>query len=238
MKILHRPKQLKWAALACSLILVFWWGFCVRYFEGEMHKNVLLFLRGLGPVLLVQYIVTVLVWKIEPRAPTVFRVMGWVFGLTGAAFSYLRSSPALGFWAILFCGYCLAMAMVIEFIFDRPSLYPKMKWYEGTPKWIPHLGGQFSLGHPFWVSHIDHTGVFIFFQEPKEGLRSLGRFESLASLYFKFRDAEYAGRGIPTLVVRENEEYLGMGIEFSSLSHDERKKISDLIESLRGYSYV
>jgi hypothetical protein len=158
---------------------------------------------------------------------------------TIAAFWILASfwmALRIGVTSLAFFGLGLLLfwGMVIAFThreLRRSFLDPRISWYQGLPQ--PISGVKCMIGEDeFRVGRLDREGVFVFRE------RSFGLSKKQISVHFQFRDKEIACEGRPIRALVRQGKTFGVGFRFAGMTPDARKKLGDLVETLKGEGYV
>jgi hypothetical protein len=114
----------------------------------------------------------------------------------------------------------------------RSFFDPRMAWYQGLPVPIPSLTCELQ-GAEFRVSRIDRDGAFLYRKRGPFAEAEPAAFapKGPLSARFRFRDLEVECSGDPVTVI---EPGAGVGIRFSRMAPDSRKKLGDFVELLEG----
>jgi hypothetical protein len=156
--------------------------------------------------------------------------------------AFRTRNPSLGFLALLLSGCFGALLLWLRQEMGRSFFDPKVTWYQGLPKPLPGLSCKVAWGEEGGVecrvSRLDREGAFVFSATKKgTALEPLAELKAgaKADLTFKFRERVVQ---CPAQPVRALDGDVGAGFQFRELEPDQKKRLGDFIEMLRGEGYV
>lgn len=246
MKVLRVPFQLRlatlclflnvgWATLQLLLVAQApWWGF------------------PLPTILSISAAVTVVcgffAWQLLQGRKIWLRILGisvsFVCGVSLLT-ALIQKDFGLGIFSLCLSFYWLLQYFWLDREMGRSYLDPQMKWYQGFPKPIAALKCSLAWQGPalgkgiegeFGVCRLDRDGVFLYAPRNQAGMKSLaGLRKGKVELEFVFRQKKTLGQGV---VVCSDQNGSTVGIQFAHMVSDQRKKMGDFIEVLKGEGYV
>lgn len=144
--------------------------------------------------------------------------------------------PALGFLTLGITVFWVAIFSWISVELSRSFFDPRRKWFEGVPRAISGLECEVVEGEARQVARVtrlDRDGAFLVFRRPTD----VNPTKAVVDVRFRFREREATCTARPARMV-DLADSIGIGLRFSGVSPDARKRLGDLVESLRGEGYV
>lgn len=170
-------------------------------------------------------------------------------GLLWCSFTCAYLTWAPSFWVGLFFIVLLTTwifgVLLLQNRLDRSYLNSKVQWYEGSPKAVPGLTCWFkySVGtepesrEKLLVSNFDQEGVFVF-RKLRDGFLKRLKLElqkkQIIEFDLEFADQVVSCKGIPQRRVGFSD---GIGLKFKGMQLDEKKRLGDFLETIRGWGY-
>lgn len=114
---------------------------------------------------------------------------------------------------------------------------PGVKWYHGSPRPIPGLHCDLGTSDPFRVSALDRQGIFVYREAGGSAPEWIG-VRQPREITLSFRDQRVSCRCIPVRSLHRDGIFRGVGLRFSGMSPDARKRLGDFVETLKGEGYV
>lgn len=114
---------------------------------------------------------------------------------------------------------------------NEPYYDSGQQWFEGTPRFLPHIEAKLGLEKQFLsvrLSRLGEEGCYAFCQ-------SMPKVSGRGEIFLKL-----GNRTLKTEVelVSRSRDGFGWGLRFASRSADERKDIKDFIDRVRSVGYV
>ncbi len=166
----------------------------------------------------------------------VLLLTGGVWSLGSVVMAIALVSPVLGFFSLFLALYWIAALVWTEREMGRSYFDPRLRWFEGLPVPVPGvrcvLTAESESREGLKVARLDRDGAFLFsetgdFNSFKKGRRT--------ELLFQYREKQVRGSAVPVMSLHDRR---GMGFQFDGMSPDERKKMDDFIETLRGEGHA
>lgn len=241
MRVISAPRGLKWAAAAVFLTVPIaaiesmvmarapWWALPVRSMEIAAAW-------ALG----ISIILSILLLQARRGLHLALLGIGALWVLLSVLMAIRTHNPGMGFFSIFLAVYFGLLTSWVKHEFCRSFFNPAMAWFEGAPRSIPALACEIVSGEQttaLKVSRLDEEGAFVFIGGPRKTLaKKIPLRKQRLELLFRFRDQEVSCHAIPMLFFKRSSE--GVGLRFDGNTPDQRKKLGDFIETLRGEGYV
>lgn len=214
------------------------------------------------PAIFVYYRMTIWVWGAILLLSALFwifffrrglfraRYVPYAFLVLELFFELLKSVTARDLFhlcsALLYFMAVIALTRWMEAWVELAAFNPKMQWFEGTPKKIPHLGLEVRAGgeEGEWrkaaVRRLDEKGFFILLDEPVEDSPSLG-VRKRVEFKLKWRGQEVQGEGWVVGRLKQfnaSQQVSGIGLLFFPKGLYHFIQYTALYESLKGEGYA
>jgi hypothetical protein len=146
--------------------------------------------------------------------------------------------------ALAYFGVVIALFRWLEGWVDLAAFNPKIHWFEGTPKVIPHLEVKIRTGDEApWIDaavrRLDHQGLFILLRQPTEDETEYKVERELEfKLTWKKREVTGRGRVVGRLDHYATRQVSGIGLLFFPKGLYPYIQYTALYESLKGEGYA
>jgi hypothetical protein len=149
-----------------------------------------------------------------------------------------RSFSRLGLGLLMF-GSLIAIYRWLEQKIGSAAMNPRISWYEGDAKTLPHLQARVKIQDE-WIEAavrlIDGQGLFLFLQNwtrPANEIRQKGTM----SFELEFRGQKVDGEGSLVSIFAAHQKP-GIGLQFLAKDLYHFSQYTALVESLKGEGYV
>jgi hypothetical protein len=140
--------------------------------------------------------------------------------------------------------FALALALAVTFLTQWVRIEQQKsfvdsgaRWYEGYPKALPGVKALIEVPEgevEFRVSRVSRDGIFVFSEAPQMTGWSERRRELVK---LRLEGAEQA-MDLSVRFAHDFRDGLGGGLRFDGLSADQRKRLGDFVEQLKGEGYA
>jgi len=131
----------------------------------------------------------------------------------------------------------------LESRIDSAQINPRIRWFEGEPKALPHLQAKIRI-HEAWyeasVRVLDRKGLFLLLKGWEHGVREL-KVKTPLAFELRFRDKTIEGEGKMAALfwnVPLDQPRPGIGLQFLPKDLYHFSQYTALVESLKGEGYV
>jgi len=239
MRVIAVPTRLRWALglLAMSVLLVTLETLTVTRSLPWRSKALLV----LGWTVMASFVYAGVAWCVARGrrwSPSLISAIAgaWLFAST--SYAVRMQNYSIAFFTLFLALYWLLVWSWIRLEMRRTFFDPQMAWFQGLPRAIPGVECEIEGVDRYRVSRLDEDGVFVFTPSEERAGALEGWLESRtgsAGLRIAYKDRTVECRGF---AVTRLDRGSGAGIQFSGMSPDGRKDLSDFVEALRGEGHV
>jgi hypothetical protein len=144
---------------------------------------------------------------------------------------------------LLFLGFIVVIYRWLEGRIESAQINPKIEWYEGEPKTLPHLKARVRIEEEWFEAQVrllDRKGVFLFLKGWNREKRLKAKMPLSFELSFRNQTVEGDGR-ITSWFENEYDQVChspGIGLQFLPKDLYHFSQYTALVESLKGEGYV
>ena len=239
MRVIAVPTRLRWALafLACSIPLAFYETLSITGNLPWRSKSFLVLGWGIGTALVFIGVAACIVRGFR-WSPTLLTVWGATWVLTSTSYAVRMQNYSVAFFTLFLALYWFFARTWIRTEMRRSFFDPRMAWYHGLPRPIPGLECEIADATSLQVGRLDEDGAFVF-TPSEERARALEAWlnskAGQTGLRFRFMEKYVDCSGF---AVTRLPGGAGAGVQFSGMTPDGRKDLSDFVEGLRGGGHV